>query len=74
MRRFILKRDDDETGVSGIGIVAEGIKFSDGTAVLRWVTKFKSLGCYPDMKELIKIHGHGGRTKAIYIDEKGAEY
>jgi hypothetical protein len=35
-RRFELHRDTDITGVSGTGVVAEGVAFSDGVVALRW--------------------------------------
>ena len=37
-RAFVLQRNEDETGVSGTGIVAEGVEFSDGTVALRWTS------------------------------------
>ena len=39
MRTFTVERTEDETGVSGIGIVAEGVEFSDSTCVVRWCSK-----------------------------------
>ena len=30
MRAFVLRRHKDETGVSGTGIAAEGVEFSNG--------------------------------------------
>lgn len=37
MRLFKLHRDADETGVSGTGVVAEGVEFHDGLAEeIRW--------------------------------------
>ncbi len=41
MKKFWLKRIEDVSQVSGTGIVAEGIIFSDGVAVLRWLTAFE---------------------------------
>lgn len=35
-RAFVLQCNEDETGVSGTGIVAEGVEFSDGTVALYW--------------------------------------
>lgn len=35
-RRFHLVRDDDETGISGTGVVAEGIEFSNGMCAACW--------------------------------------
>lgn len=37
MRTFVLRRNEDISGVSGVGIVAEGIEFSDGVVALRWL-------------------------------------
>lgn len=68
MKRFNLVRTEDVSQVSGLGTVAEGIVFSDGIAVLRWLTAGGSTGVYDSIEDLEKIHGHEGRTKIIYID------
>lgn len=34
-RRFTLVRHDDVTGVSGTGVVADGVRFPDGVVALR---------------------------------------
>ena len=62
MKRFKLKRLEDESGVSGTGYVAEGVKFSDGQCVINWLTDTRSIGIYHSPVELIYIHGHGGKT------------
>ncbi len=62
LKRFLLVRDEDETGISGTGIVAEGIQFANGWCCLSWLTRFSSIGVYPSVEELIDIHGHNGRT------------
>ena len=38
IRTFEVIRQEDETGVSGTGTVAEGVIFSDGTCITRWVS------------------------------------
>lgn len=71
MRRFVLQRDIDATGVSGTGVVAEGCQFSDGTAVMRWLTKNRpsSLVFYESgVSGVEEIHGHGGATKIVWVD------
>lgn len=68
MRRFILNRDEDVSGCSGTGVVAEGVVFTDGTTVLRWLTEYTSTAIYDSAKELISIHGHGGSTQLQWID------
>lgn len=66
MKKFWLKRKEDISGVSGIGIVAEGIIFSDGISVLRWLTAGGSTAVYDSIESVEKIHGHDGRTKIVY--------
>lgn len=68
MRRFMLKRNEDETGISGTGYVAEGVEFFDGTCVLKWKTDTSSLNTYNSVEDLISIHGHGGRTVIEWVD------
>jgi len=69
MRSFVLYRREDASGVSGIGVVAEGAKFSDGSASLRWLTKYTSTAVYESMEVLEAIHGHGGKTVVIFEDD-----
>ena len=68
-KRFYLRRKEDISGVSGVGIVAEGIQFSDGTCVLKWTTETSSMGIYHSHVELIHIHGHMGATILEFVDE-----
>lgn len=69
MRRFRLNRIEDETGVSGTGLVAEGVRFSDGSVALRWLTATASTGVYASIEDVEVIHGHGGRTVVEWLDE-----
>ena len=58
-------RDEDQTGISGTGIVAEGVEFSDGTVVIRWQTHgddHHSTVVWDSLEDARAIHGHGGRT------------
>lgn len=68
MHRFLLKRVEDVSGTSGTGIVAEGVEFSNGQIVLHWLTQLDSVAVYANMKTLIAIHGHEGRTKMEWVD------
>lgn len=68
MRRFYLQRDEDESGVSGTGKVAEGLEFEDGTVVLKWLSLKSSLSIFENVKHLRDIHGHCGKTKVMWID------
>lgn len=73
MRRFELHRVEDKTGVSGTGVIAEGVVFSDGTATLRWKTQYRSTGFYASVDDLEAIHGHGGTTKIVWLDPRTYE-
>lgn len=70
MRRFELHRDEDVSGVSGTGVVAEGAVFTDGTAVLRWTGGWPSSVVWHDrgVESVLHVHGHDGRTRLIWID------
>jgi hypothetical protein len=67
--RFVLVRDEDLTGVSGTGVVAEGIVFTSGLVVIHWLREPFSMGLYQSLEDVIFIHGHGGRTKMQFIDQ-----
>lgn len=69
MRIFVLFRREDETGVSGTGVVAEGVRFSDNTVALRWLTESTSTSVYENMETVKAIHGHAGRTVTIFEDD-----
>lgn len=70
-RRFVLNRIEDETGISGTGIVAWGVEFPDGLVTLRWATDWpSSVGYYERGMEAVEaLHGHGGKTRIDWIDE-----
>lgn len=72
MKLFQLKRLEDESGVSGTGIVAEGVQFSNGKCSLSWLTKFTSVTVYDDIESLVAIHGHNGKTILEWlVDHRG---
>lgn len=65
-RKFKLVRDDDETGISGTGVVAEGIEFSNGMCAMCWLTAMHSVAVYPNVRQLEAIHGHNGRARIVF--------
>ena len=65
MRTFHLERLYDASGISGTGIVAEGVEFQDGTVVLHWLSEHSSTGIYNTMTDVVKIHGHNGATIVV---------
>lgn len=67
MRPFTLHRDEDVSGVSGTGAVAEGIEFSDGHVALRWcVGEHRSTVIWGSIAAVEAIHGHDGRTRVLW--------
>lgn len=70
--RFTLIRAVDVSGVSGVGSVAEGVEFSDGTVVMRWLP---ITGCpqttvmHPDIASVRTLHGHDGATRIEWVDK-----
>lgn len=66
MRSFELVRDEDETGVSGTGVVAEGVEFTDGTCAMRWLTQTASTAVYGSINDVVEIHGHQGKTRVVW--------
>jgi len=68
MKRFNLHRFEDETGVSGTGVVSEGVMFTDGKCAMRWLTERTSVALYDSIDDLEYIHGHDGKTVVVWID------
>ena len=68
-RLFHLIRKEDISGVSGTGVIAEGVEFYHGKCVISWLTKHKSLGIYDNVKEMMNIHGHDGATEIKFLAE-----
>ncbi len=69
MRSFELLRHEDATGVSGRGLVAEGVEFSDGTCAMRWLTAHRSSTFYESAATLVAIHGHAGKTEVVWTTD-----
>ncbi|MGW2048624.1 hypothetical protein ACWCPF_26085 [Streptomyces sp. NPDC001858] len=65
---FVLVRDTDVSGVSGVGIVANGILWPDGQAVIHWTgSAYPTTTPHPGgMESVIAVHGHGGATRVVW--------
>jgi hypothetical protein len=67
MRTYYLRRDEDVSGNSGCGRVAQVAEFDDGTAVLHWnrganASGVASTEVFSSVSDLLRIHGHNGRS------------
>lgn len=58
MRRFTMRREFDVSGVSGTGIVLEGVHFSTGVVVIHWLTPPPrgSISVFDDLSQFLAIH------------------
>jgi len=72
LRRFLLLRREDPTGVSGTGIVAEGALLSDGRCVLHWLGEVGSINIYRNDEEMMEVHGHCGKTVILWCQDDDA--
>jgi len=71
---FVLRRNEDVTGVSGTGIVADGVLFpaaGASKAIVRWRGERGSTVVWDTLRHVQEIHGHDGRTvvELIPVDE-----
>lgn len=69
LKTFVLERAEDATGVSGTGVVAEGVMFTNGRCVMRWIVPNapNSTAIYDSLEDLIAIHGHNGMTRVTFV-------
>lgn len=68
VKRFRLMRRVDLSGSSGTGHVADGVQFTDGVCVMRWLTADRSTCVYDSIEALIRIHGHSGASEVEWVD------
>ena len=61
-RLFVLRRLVDATGISGTGIVAQGVLFANDKCALAWVTEWTSVAVYDSIDDVEAVHGHDGQT------------
>lgn len=64
-RLFALERDMDISGISGTGIVADGVIWPDGTVSVRWRGDRPSIVHWASLDDVKAIHGHGGATRIV---------
>jgi hypothetical protein len=58
MRRFVMWRESDVSGVSGVGLVLEGVLFSTGVVVIHWLTPPPrgSISVFDSLEQFLSIH------------------
>jgi hypothetical protein len=65
-RTFAIQRHEDVTGVSGVGHVADGVRWPDGSASIRWRGENPSVVFWDSHESVEKIHGHNGATRIVW--------
>lgn len=68
-RLFELIRSKDISGVSGTGVVAEGVEFTDGSIALRWKGNHPATAVWPSLADVLAVHGHQGDTVVRWVGE-----
>jgi hypothetical protein len=68
VRRFELVRDQDLSGVSGTGVVADGVQFGSGWVAIHWRGAHPSVGLHPSLESVEAVHGHDGATRIVWVD------
>lgn len=58
-----LYRTEDETGISGTKLVADGMHFDDGTLVLKWRGQYRNVTVFHSKEDAEAIRGHGGKAE-----------
>ncbi|MET7776276.1 hypothetical protein ABZU94_10640 [Streptomyces mirabilis] len=75
---FLVQRDQDASGISGTGVVAEGVQFSDGWVVTHWLDQAPMWEPKTDVwhhkgtQPITKVHGHGGATRIVWTADQAA--
>lgn len=74
-RTFKVIRDEDVSGVSGTGVILEGVRFSDSHVAIHWInSKYPWTTPVPEgIEALLEIHGHDGKTRLVWDDEQEPE-
>jgi hypothetical protein len=67
-----ISRNEDVHGISGTGEPAEVVEFSDGSIAVRWLGKDASTNVTNNIKNVVNVHGHGGKSEVEWLWEEPA--
>ena len=76
MRRFVMHRQYDVSGVSGTGLVLEGVLFSTGVVVVHWLTPPPrgSISVFDSLDQFLGIHVRPHPdNRAVLVFEDGEQ-
>lgn len=72
-RRFHLLRHRDVSGISGTGVIADGVLWPDKTVSIRWRGERPSIVHWDHISHAAAVHGHGGATEFVWLDCAGSQ-
>jgi len=66
---FTICRQSDETGISGTGVVIEGVEYATGQVVLHWLTPFPkgSISIFESIEDFKRVHVNPHPTNKTII-------
>lgn len=73
---FRVHRAEDVSGVSGTGVIAEGVQFSTGWVVTHWLDQppmwepKTDVWYHKGTGPITKVHGHGGATRIVWTRDE----
>jgi len=70
-RTFTLERYEDPSGVSGTGVIADGVQWPDGSVSLRWRGEWPTITFHERGIDSVQtIHGHQGATEIRWQEDE----
>jgi hypothetical protein len=66
-KRFYLYRSEDVSGISGTGVVADGVLWGDGAVTIRWRGERPSTVNWNCIDDAEAVSGHGGKTMFVWL-------
>jgi hypothetical protein len=60
IRTFTVARKNDESGVSGVGVIIEGVEYATGQVVLHWLfpPPRGGIAIFDSLEDFLKVHVH----------------
>lgn len=68
IKRFRLYRNEDKIGISGTGLIADGVQFANGKVCVHWFGETQSIVVWDNIKDMEKVNCHNGSTRIIFLD------
>lgn len=76
IRTFTVARKNDETGVSGVGVIIEGVEYATGQVVVHWLfpPPRGGIAIFDSLGDFLKVHVHPHpANKTIITFEDGEQ-